>query len=339
MRQITNALGSSKVATLLALGMAGLYAITEFGTHDTMTATAALSDSEISGRAQTERNSLAGIPLPLLRPDDLPYIEQPHHVNVASLADSLDDASFDLADIRAGAPVPRYFVEHIPVGILDLTDVKEKKRLFLSVALPLVLKVNEEITSRRNRLVQIVRARIAGHELSEGDASWLKNTASYYETSPTKTAELLERIQPVPVSLALAQSIEESGWGTSRFAREGNALFGQRVWAQGNGIVPHGRADGQKYEVKTFATLEQSIREYVHNLNSHPAYAEFRDERSRLLIGNDTASGYELADSLLSYSERGEDYVETIRSLMEVNRLTQFDDAELAPEQVVQVFN
>ena len=141
---------------------------------------------------------------------------------------------------------------------------------------------------------------------------------------------LLKRVDIVPPSLAIAQAAEESGWGTSRFAREGNALFGQRAYkASKKGIVPKERPDGTNFRVRAFDHLIDGVKAYVHNLNSHFAYEDFRDLRATLRAETGHIDGYALAGSLLRYSERGEDYINTIRVIMRVNSLQVFDSAKL----------
>ncbi|MBL4740530.1 MAG: glucosaminidase domain-containing protein [Sneathiella sp.] len=343
MRQITTALKSSKTATVLALSLAVIYGATEFGDHPVQQAGAAISpemQSSILSDA-TDPQKIAGlvVPLPNLRPLGLPFIEQPYQIDVVSLTESWSGMSYDIDEIRVGQKVPRYFVEQMPVDILDIRQVQVRKKVFLSVTLPLILRANEEIIARRSRLQSIMSVQELKAELSPSDTSWVTQLTELYGSKPGNMSDLLGRVDVIPVSLVLAQSIEESGWGTSRFAREGNALFGQRVWSAGQGIVPKEREGGLQYEVKAFDALYQSIRSYIHNLNSHKAYKGLRFERVNLKRDNGYVSGYALSGTLQSYSERGADYIDALRSLIRVNKLNQFEDAKLIPEQVAQIFN
>ncbi len=343
MRHITTALKSSKIATMLAFALAGLYAATEFGNHPSQQAGASIPVKQMIARVPTAADPLKmialTIPRPLVRPDGLPEVEQPYQVDVVSLTQKWSGMSFDLEQIRAGREVPRYFVEQIPVDILDINQVKKRKQVFLSVALPLILRANEEIEAKRGRLVKLLTDQELGFDISEKDKIWISGLADFYGAEAGDMMDLLARVDVIPVSLALAQSIEESGWGTSRFAREGNALFGQRVWSAGDGIVPQDRTEGLSYEVRVYDELQHSIQSYIHNLNTHAAYSNLRFERANLKRDYGTISGYELSRTLLSYSERGEAYVEALQSLIRVNNLGQFDDAVLAPEQVAQILN
>jgi len=343
MRQITTALKSSKTATVLALSLAALYGATEFGEHPVQQAGAAIPSkvqlSTLPYAYDPQKTTGLIVPRPNLRPTNLPFIEQPYQISVVSLTESWSGMSFDIDKIRLGQEVPRYFVEEMPVDILDVTQVQLRKKVFLSVTLPLILKANEEILARRSRLQQIMSVQDLEATLSPSDTNWIAQLTELYGSKPGDLNDLLERVDVIPVSLALAQSIEESGWGTSRFAREGNALFGQRVWSAGNGIVPHEREGGMLYEVKAFDALYQSIYSYIHNLNSHKAYEGMRFERARLKSENGFVSGYALSGTLQSYSERGADYIDALRALMRVNKLSQFENTQLVPEQVAQIFN
>lgn len=343
MRHITTAFKSSKIATLLALSLVVAYAATQFGEYPSQMAYAKLPTGQMplapSGAADLRKTELAGVPTPLLRPDNLPAIEQPYQVTVVSLKERLDNLAFDLAQIRQGKEVPRHFVENLPTDILDIQNVQQRKELFLSISLPLILKVNEDIARDRAKLSSFISAKAAGEPVSAKQTRWIAQLAKRYNGSTNDLNDLLARVDMIPASLALAQSIEESGWGTSRFARNGNALFGQRVWNSGEGLVPHERADGQQYEVKAFDKLLQSVENYALNLNRHPAYSNFRTERQRERRIYGMAKGFNLSRALLAYSERGEDYVAALQNLIVTNNLDQFDDIQLAPERFAQIFN
>ncbi len=340
MRQIKHALRSSKAATVVAFMAIGLYALTEFGDHPSYTAAAKLPAKPSSAAMSNIKNEgkfdIGGIPTPAPRPEDLPAVAQPEQLTVLAMLNSLEQASFNLNAIRSGAEVPRVFVSELPVDILDVDKVALKKDLFVSVTLPLILKANNKITQERNTLKHLMKLRSDGQSWSGEQIAWLGEIAERYKGSVSNLDDLLNRVDVIPVSLALAQSIEESGWGTSRFARVGNALYGQRVWSEGKGIVPHERAEGEAYEVRAFEGLGKSVASYALNLNRHEAYEGFREGRARLRAAGLEPNGFTLAASLTSYSERGEEYIQTLRMLMRVNDLDQFDNAKLAPKQVAQ---
>ena len=143
------------------------------------------------------------------------------------------------------------------------------------------------------------------------------------------TAGLLDRMDIIPPSLALAQSAEESGWGTSRFVREGNALFGQRVFSDDRHMAPARRDDGKTHSIKVFGAIIDSVRGYVDNLNTHRAYTAFRHDRAAMRASGRPVDAMALAGRLTHYSERGAGYIKTIRSIISVNRLRRLDDARL----------
>ncbi len=327
MRLLKAGFKSNKVVTLLGLGLALIYIVPEMTESTHGLRTASYGDAK-------SRSSIS-IPLPSRKPADLPELEQPHQFDVVSLKGALSEFDFDLDTIRYGQPVPRYYVDQIPVDILDMADIEDRKDIFISVVLPLILSTNEKILSQRERLLTVMAAQQAGEKLSKTDKVWLNNLADHYREEPGNLDALLVKVDAVPVSLALAQAVEESGWGTSRFAREGNALFGQRVWSAGKGIVPKEREEGETYEVKAFSSLADSVDAYIHNLNAHPAYELFRSERERRKAdaGNEL-TGYKLTETLLTYSERGEEYVEALKALIQTNRFDQFENARLVPEQL-----
>lgn len=275
------------------------------------------------------------VPLPAKRPYNLPAIDQPHQNNVSTLLARWNDNGFNLEAIRNGESVPREFVLHIPVDILDIDVVADRKRVFLSVILPHILVINEEIRLERTRLLQLTNKQKDGKNLDGDDTLWLGKLAQKYEVVDSSPEELEKRVNVVPPSLALAQAVEESGWGTSRFAREGNAIFGQRVWETGAGIIPVGREDGERFEVRVFHHVSDSIRSYIHNLNIHFAYVAFRDLRQQQQLQGKIDS-HELAGTLTSYSERAEHYIEAIRNLIRSNQFDHFDTAKLVPERFAQ---
>ncbi len=242
--------------------------------------------------------------------------------------------SFDLDRVRAGrAEVPRIFLASLPPDLPRAATVAKRKALFVATLLPLILAANDDIAAARRRLLDIAACIRVGMELYGHDAGWLALLARAYRVdlrAPGALAELIRRVDIVPVSLALAQAAAESGWGRSRFARHGNAVFGQRSWRKGDGIVPLRRTIGENHEVKAFASLQRSIAAYMRNLNTHPAYAALRRWRDGMRRNQVPVDGHLLAGGLLRYSERGNDYVRAIRAIIRANRFGEFDRARLA---------
>jgi Bax protein len=243
-------------------------------------------------------------------------------------------ARFDLAMVRAGqAPVPRLFRARLPANLARLEAAGARKRAFIETLLPLLLQANYRVLADRERLLAALAHPADGRQLDSQDMDWLAKLAENFEvdlSKPSALAELKRRVDSVPPSLALAQAAEESGWGTSRFALKGNAVFGQRTWKKGGGIVPRRRDRGERHEVKVFANLRESVSAYLWNLNTHPAYAALRAERAKIRRRGARLGGYALAGTLIQYSERRARYVDTIRAIIRINRLDQFDTARLA---------
>ncbi|WP_339859185.1 glucosaminidase domain-containing protein [Thalassospira alkalitolerans] len=226
--------------------------------------------------------------------------------------------------------IPRIYIKRVPKGLRDLTSVTERKQIFLRIMLPLALRLNEEIAARRDRLMMIQSKKYSGDLISLPEKEWIDQMMKRYRVTDGSITALLERIDIIPPSLILAQSAEESGWGTSRFVRKGNALFGQWAWDEDDGIVPEDREEGKTHVIKSFDSLIDSIRAYARNINSHPAYAELRAERAKLREGGDVVRGWDLADTLTKYSERGTEYVESLHAIMRVNGLDAFDGMSFA---------
>ena len=237
---------------------------------------------------------------------------------------------YDLDRVRATvSPVPRLILEELPHDLADMSPVSAKKHLFVQAVLPIILQVNEEITSARWRLERLADRLRWTDTLSPADREWLVTMADLYRTDPFDVRELLNRMDVVPPSLALAQAAEESGWGTSRFARQGNALFGQYTYNAKSGMVPAQRDAEARHRVRSHNNLLAAVRSYVHNLNSHWAYEDFRRLRSNLRRNGGEIGGYALAGELRGYSERRAAYVKTIRQIIRQNRLGDFDRAWL----------
>lgn len=247
----------------------------------------------------------------------------------AELADAgrLDAAftrmGYRLDGIAKGGKVPPVFLPAVPGGLDELPEIAGKKQVFLRVMLPLVLVVNEEIAEDRRRL----EAMAANRETP--DPSWLNGLAHRYGLEPAPAPRLLpallRRVDLVPPSLALAQAAEESGWGTSRFVREANNLFGHV--GGDDGIIPDGDRSGPR--MASFASLHEAVRAYVHNLNTHAAYEILRRSRAAVRARGAFPDGHSLAGSLVAYSERGPAYVDTIRTIIRANGLLHFDRARL----------
>lgn len=258
------------------------------------------------------RTSLAGLPL-----------EAPTNGRNGSVLD------YDIGEIRSGrADVPRLFLEVIPENYLEIDTIPERKQEFLRILLPLVLSANEEIRAERQHLLEILALRQSGEAIPASAQSWLTALTVKYKVGPTDFDLLLRRVDVVSPAVTLSQAIEETGWGRSRFIKQGNAIFGERTWTKGRGIVPVRRPEDGRYEVRRFGSLLESVQAYALNLNTHEAYADYREMRTgQRRLGRHNPA--QLAATLLAYSERGNAYIQAVHRIIRDNQLQQFETAKL----------
>lgn len=268
-------------------------------------------------------------PLPPAAKPGAAVVQPPHSTD--SLRANFRRLGYDLEKVRAGdGRVPSYFVTRMPADLVQVPDVKVRKAVFLQSVLPLILRVNEEILAERRRLAGLEEQLRSGLSLDQVDRLWLAVMAERY--GENRIDDLSRRVDIIPPSLALAQAAEETGWGTSRFARQGNAIFGQRTYTKEGDMVPLRRDAGKTHRVKAFNSLIDSVRSYAFTLNSHWAYQGFRRTRAAMRNEGTPLDGSVLAGHLLRYSTRGEAYVKTIRVIISGNNLGRLDAARLAPE-------
>ena len=233
--------------------------------------------------------------------------------------------------------VPRIYLAEIPTTwrakeSKEIT-VAEKKLLFFRLLAPVVLYVNERILEERVRAEALSRQQT----LSPADQAWLRELAGHYQVPVGDTAELLRRVDLIPLSLALAQGASESGWGTSRFADEGNSLFGQWSWSGGIKPAEQRTAAHGDHRIAAFESTGMSVASYALNLNTHATYHDFRVRREDLRRKGQPIRGDDLVDTMIRYSERGQSYVNELRALMRQNRLDVADEAKLMQMEIIRV--
>ena len=214
----------------------------------------------------------------------------------------------------------------LPREIKKIENTKKRKELFIQIVLPLILEENNRIKIDRVKLFSILNKNIN----SDLERKWLNKKFKQYGVVNKDLSTLKIRMDEVPVSLAIAQAAKETGWGTSRFALEGNALFGQWTW-EGEGIRPSAAEGDSKHKVMKFKVLKASVRAYIRNLNTHRSYREYRRARAVQRDNFEDFNSLELANYLDKYAETGTEYVKVIKKIIKQNFLTDFDDAKILP--------
>ncbi len=239
------------------------------------------------------------------------------------------DTKYNLENVRKNKIVKPINLSLLPSEIRNIESTKKKKNLFIKIVLPLILEENNRIKFDRKKLFKILNK----NKNSEAEKRWLNSKFKQYGVLNKDLSTLKVRMDIVPVSLAIAQAAKESGWGTSRFAIEGNALFGQWTWS-GEGIKPAGIDSEEKHKVMKFKVLKASVRAYQRNLNTHGSYKEFRSERANMRDSDEELDSLILADFLDKYAATGKEYTKIIKQIIKQNNLQDFDKVKLLPTSI-----
>lgn len=251
-------------------------------------------------------------------------LEAIYPLSATELLEQFRRVGYESLPYYGTAAVPRYAVQSLPHDLIAL-NVEARKSIFFRALLPIVVAENQRIRSQRQRLLELFELPIT--RWTDANINWvveLKDThrVSGSITEQSARQELLHKIDELPAALVLAQAANESAWGTSRFARLGNNLFGLWTYDESQGIVPANRAPGEKHAVQVFPDISAAVRAYFQTINSHTAYAELRELRSKLRRANLPLDSRIIAGGLRRYSSRGDEYVASIRELIERHRLT-----------------
>ncbi len=240
------------------------------------------------------------------------------------------DRDHSLEAIKRGADAPRLFLSRLPSDLPEIRDVQRRKQAFISSMLPHVLAANEEILRDRSRILKLRLDLSKVTKISEPDLKWLAKIFDDYELTSMDFDQLLKRVDVIPPALAIAQAAKESGWGVSRFAQMGNAIYGQWTWnPKDKGMVPLERPEGKKYRVRAFNNVLDASRSYAKNLNTSHAYEGFRNIRFSLRKSGKSISGYKLAETLTNYSTSREIYVSAVQEIIIRNQLKFLNSAQL----------
>ena len=245
----------------------------------------------------------------------------------ASILNQLfEDNDYNLKKVRVNKIVKPFEVGMLPEELKNIESTKKRKDLFIKIVLPLILSENNRILRDRDILFKVLNK----NNNTKSERQWLDKKFKQYGVVNKDVTTLKIRMDIIPVSLALAQAAKESGWGTSRFAIEGNALFGQWTYS-GEGIKPAAADKGDKHKVMAFSVLKSSVRAYQRNLNTHKSYKAFRKERATQRDNEENLDSTLLANYLNSYAETGEEYVKILKQIINQNNLKDFDKAKILP--------
>ncbi|WP_415320858.1 glucosaminidase domain-containing protein [Candidatus Pelagibacter sp. Uisw_092] len=261
--------------------------------------------------------------------DVLQFDEQPTdtvRLSASTIEELFKSTDYNLEDVRKNKLVKPISLTLLPGEIKKIENIKKRKDLFIQIILPLIIEENDNIRLDRKKLFSILNK----NKNTKAENTWLNSKYKQYGVVNKDLSTLKIRMDEVPISMAIAQAAKETGWGTSRFAQEGNALFGQWTWS-GEGIKPSDADDNTTHKVMKFKVLQASVKAYQRNLNTHSSYKDFRAARAELRDEEKKLSGVILSEYLDKYAETGKEYVKILQQIIRQNNLTDFDDAKLLP--------
>ena len=262
--------------------------------------------------SKKETNKVTGLVLPDL------------NLKTETVLNLFKDVDYDLKTVRYQKRVKPIYFTQFPKDLDEIKDTKLKKDTFIKIVLPLVVAENEKILDDRFKLKKILSRK----NTTDKEKLWLRQKLREYKVKKSDMKELEKRMDIIPVSVALAQAAKESGWGTSRFALEGNAIFGQWTWT-GQGIEPLDKGKNENHKILRFPILRASVKAYKNNLNTHKGYSRFREKRENLRKKNRPVTGLELISSLDKYAQTGIEYVRTLEKIIKQNKLNEYETVKL----------
>ena len=261
---------------------------------------------------KVKKNSVAEVILPDL------------NLKTQTVLNLFKDVDYDLSQVRNKKLVKPIYFTQFPKDLDELQNTRLKKETFIKIVLPLIVAENERILADRKKLKRVYKKK----NTTDLEKQWLRQKLLEYKVKKGNMEELLQRIDIIPTSIALAQAAKESGWGTSRFALEGNAIFGQWTWS-GQGIAPLNRESNKNHKILKFPILRASVKAYQNNLNTHKSYIKFREKRSDMRDKNKDISGLDLTHTLGNYAQTGAEYIKILNQIIRQNRLTDFEPVRL----------
>ncbi len=253
--------------------------------------------------------------------------EDPQRLSASTIEELFKENGYNLDTVKKTKLVNvGNQLTRLPKELKNIESTKKRKKLFIQIVLPLIVEENLKIRFDRKKLFEILNK----NNTTKLDKAWLDLKFKQYGVKHNDLTELKIRMDEIPTSLAIAQAAKETGWGSSRFAQEGNALFGQWTWS-GDGIRPLEVEKDKKHKVAKFKILKASVRAYQRNLNTHSSYKEFRIERAIQRDNNEKLDSLKLVKFLEKYAETGKEYTEVLKKIINQNSLTDFDDVDILP--------
>ena len=261
---------------------------------------------------KVKRNNVAEVILPDL------------NLKTKTVIQLFEDVDYDLRKVRNEKLVKPIYFTQLPRDLDNLQNVQLKKETFIKIVLPLIVAENEKILDDREKLKVLLEKKFT----TDLEKQWLRQKLLEYKVKKSDLKELLFRMDIIPASIALAQAAKESGWGTSRFALEGNAIFGQWTW-DGQGIAPLERDSNKNHKILKFPILRASVKAYKNNLNTHKSYFKFREKREKLREKGKNITGLSLSDTLKNYAQTGSEYTKILNQIIMQNNLDDFEPVRL----------
>ena len=264
--------------------------------------------------------------------DILEFDDQPIdtvRLSASTIEELFKSTNYNLDDVRKNKLVKPISLTLLPHEMIKIENTKKRKNLFIQIILPLIIKENNYIKLDRKKLFSILNK----NRNTKKEKNWLNLKFKQYGVVNKDLSTLKIRMDEIPISMAIAQAAKETGWGTSRFAQEGNALFGQWTWS-GEGIKPSQADDDTTHKIMKFKVLQASIKAYQRNLNTHSSYKSFRSARAQLRDDEKKLDSKILTKHLDKYAETGQEYVKILQQIIRQNNLKDFDDAKLLPSSI-----
>ena len=287
----------------------------------------------LDGKSLKNENIDEGLNIKNLFEDIFSFEEVPTdtvRLSASTIDQLFKETNYNLDDVRKTKLVKPIRLSLLPGEIKKIESTQKKKNLFIQIVLPLILEENNRIKLNRKKLFNILNKNIN----TAAEKRWLNSKFKQYGVLKKDLSTLKIRMDEVPVSLAIAQAAKETGWGTSRFAIEGNALFGQWTWT-GEGIKPAGvDSDETTHKVMKFKVLKASVRAYQRNLNTHGSYRKFRSIRAEMRDNDEQLDSLILANYLDKYAATGKEYTKIIKQIIKQNFLKDFDKVKLLPSSI-----